>query len=221
MIGDHAPRVPFVLVFFPLKGRLSKGNKTTVARKRAMTEKRDRWQSKEWYGRAKSRRQQPAGEDGGESSHDTWKNSQPQGKWREISAEMDAVGNHFERKTNTWNRSCKESVKRDTELFKIVEFAVMDQQREQKERGMIRELLEQLQKRREEEDEARGLIEMQRNLDEAQNKSCEVERKLDRVLWEYIEAFDKQQGRPQLKMTKLWQMMQSRDAKNLNLDKRP
>ena len=26
-------------------------------------------------------------------------------------------------------------------------------------------------------------------------------------------------GRPQLNMTKMWQMMQSRDTKNLNLDK--
>ena len=49
--------------------------------------------------------------------------------------------------------------------------------------------------------------------------SYTVERKLDRVLWEYIEVFDKELGRPQLIMTKLWQMMQSRDTKNLNLDK--
>ena len=46
----------------------------------------------------------------------------------------------------------------------------MDEKQEQKGGGMIRELVEQLQKRREEEDEARGLIEdMPRNLDEAQN----------------------------------------------------
>ena len=46
----------------------------------------------------------------------------------------------------------------------MVEAAVMDEKQERQERGMIRDLLEQLQKRREEEDEARGLIEeMQRN----------------------------------------------------------
>ena len=68
-------------------------------------------------------------------------------------------------KTSTWNRSCKESVKRETELYTKW---LMDEKQEQKERGMIRELPEQLQKRREEEDEARGLIEeMQRNLYEA------------------------------------------------------
>ena len=81
---------------------------------------------------------------------------------------------------------------------------------------MIRDLLEQLQKRREEEDEARGLTEeVQRNLDEAQNRSYEVERKVDRVLWEYTEASDKEMVRPQLIMTKLWQMMQSRDTKKM------
>ena len=51
---------------------------------------------------------------------------------------------------------------------------------------------------------------MQHNLEEAQHKSYEVERKLDRILWEYIEAFDKEWGRPQLIMTKLWQMMSHR-----------
>ena len=85
---------------------------------------------------------------------------------------------------------------------------------------MIRDLLVKLRKRRDEEDEARNLIkEMQRNLDDAQNKSYEVERKLNLILWEYIEAFDKERGRPRPTMTKLWQLMQSRDTKNLNVDK--
>ena len=60
---------------------------------------------------------------------------------------------------------------------------------------------------------------MQRNVHEAQNKSYEVERKLNRILLEYIEAFDNERGRPRLIMTKLWQLMQSRDTKNLNVDK--
>ena len=83
----------------------------------------------------------------------------------------------------------------------MVEIAVMDEKQEERERGMIRDLLGELRKRREEEDETRNLIEhMQRNLDEAQNKSHEVERKLNRILWEYIEAFDKERGRPRLIM---------------------
>ena len=103
----------------------------------------------------------------------------------------------------TWNKSCKESAKRATELYKMVEVAVMNEKQEERERGMIRDLLGELRKRREEEDEARNFIEeMQRNLHEAQNKSFEVER-----------------GRPRLMMTKLRHLMQSRDTKNLNVDK--
>ena len=116
---------------------------------------------------------------------------------------MDAAGKTVKEKTNTWNKSCKASVKRETELYKMVEAAVMDG-RQERERGMIRDLLGEIRKRREEEDEARNLNEeMQRNLDEAQHKSLEVERKLDRVLWDYIEGFDKERGRPQLIMTAL------------------
>ena len=106
--------------------------------------------------------------------------------------EMDAVGSTVKEKANTWNKSCKESVKRESELYKMVEAAAIDERQEQKERGMIRDLLEQLQKRREEEDEARVLTEeMQRNPDEAQSRSYEVERKLDRVLWEYMKLLKK------------------------------
>ena len=85
---------------------------------------------------------------------------------------------------------------------------------------MLKDLLHQLQKRREAEDEARGLIEeMQRNLGEAQARTYEMERKLDRVLGEYIDSFEKELGRQHHIMTKMWQMMQSRDTKTLNLDK--
>ena len=207
------------------RGRLWKVKKTTAVLKRAMTEKRERWQGKEWYGGTKSRWQQPAaGGEGGQSSHDTWDISRPKGKGREISAEMDAVATAVKEKSTFWNqKSCKESTKREAELFKMVEVAVTDEKQEERERGMIRDLLVELRKSpkgRDEEDERKNLIEeMQRNLHDAQNKSYEVEQKLNRTLWEYIDAFDNERGRPRLIMTKLWQMMQSREAKNLNLDK--
>ena len=61
--------------------------------------------------------------------------------------------------------------------------------------------------------------EMQRKLDTAQNKSYETEQKLRSALWEYVEAFHTEQGRPKTIMTKLWQLMQNRDTKNVNVDK--
>ena len=46
----------------------------------------------------------------------------------------------------------------------------------------------------------------------------EAEQKLYSILWKYIEAFDKERGRPKIIMTKLLQLMQSRETKNLILD---
>ena len=112
--------------------RLSKVKKTTAELIRAMTEKRERWQGNEWLGRPKSRWQQPSGSDGGQSSHDTWDISQTKGKWREISTEMDAVGTTVKEKTNTWNKSCEESAKRETEWYKMVEVAVMNEKKRRK-----------------------------------------------------------------------------------------
>ena len=103
-------------------GRLSKVKKTTALRR----------QGKEWYGRPKSRWQQPTRGDGGQSSHDTWDIFQSKGKWTEISAEFDAVGTAVTEKTNMWNKSCKESANRETELYKMVEVAVMDEKQEER-----------------------------------------------------------------------------------------
>ena len=95
--------------------------------------------------------------------------------------------------------------------------AAVDGRQEHKER---RDLLHQLQKRREEEDEVRRLLEeVHRNLDEAQARSYQMERKLDRVLGEHIDCFEKEMGRPHHIMNNMWQKMQSRDTETLNLDR--
>ena len=56
-----------------------------------MTDNCERWQNKEWYGKTKNPDgSNLPGEEGEQSSHVKWKNSQPQGKWKEIPAEIDA-----------------------------------------------------------------------------------------------------------------------------------
>ena len=37
---------------------------------------------------------------------------------------MDAVATTVTEKSNTWNKSCKESVKRESEMYKTVEVAL-------------------------------------------------------------------------------------------------
>ena len=69
-------------------------------------------------------------------------------------------------------------------------------------RGRLRDWLVEFRTRKDDEDEARCLIEeMQRNIDTAQNKSYEAEQTLWRALWEYVETFDNERARPKTIMT--------------------
>ena len=135
---------------------LSKVKKKSAVFKRAMAEKRERWQNKVWYGKTKSHWRQLAGEEGGQRSHDKWRSTKPQGKRKEISAEIDPTGTSVKENTNTLNKSCKESARRKSELYKMVEQAAIDERQEHKEGSMLKHSQHQLQRRREEEDEARG-----------------------------------------------------------------
>ena len=67
---DHAPRVGLVLVLLAQAGETVDSEKEFAVLKRAMTEKRERWQNKESYGKTKSRWRQLAGEEGEQSSHE-------------------------------------------------------------------------------------------------------------------------------------------------------
>ena len=131
------------------------------------------------------------------SSHDKWRSSKPQGKWKAISAEIDTLGTTVKEKTNTWNKSCKDSAKRESELHNMVVQTAIDERQEHKARSVVKDLPMQFQKGREEEEKAFGLIEeMQRNLDEAQTRASETERKLGRVLGEFIYSYEKEMERP-------------------------
>ena len=85
---------------------------------------------------------------GGQSSHDKWRSSKFQGNWKEISVEIDAVVTTVKEKTNIWNKSCRESAKRKSVLYKMVEQAAIDERQEHKERSMLKDMLQQLQKER-------------------------------------------------------------------------
>ena len=46
---------------------------------------------------------------------------------------MDVLGSSLKDKKNTWNKSCVESAKRETELYKILEIAANDEMQEDNE----------------------------------------------------------------------------------------
>ena len=56
-------------------------------------------------------------------------------------------------------------------------------------------------------------------MEAAQHKSFEAEQSLCNALREYVDSYDKDQCRARTLMTKCWQSTQSRDTKNLNLEK--
>ena len=138
--------------------RLSCVKKTTAVLKKAMTEKSEKWKSRDWFGTTKTRWQQPAGSSGGQSSHDAWEHAKQKGKWKEVSAEFDAVGAVVKEKNNTWHKSGRESLKREAELYTKVESAATDEKQEERHRCRLRDRLVEFRKRKDEEDEAMCLI---------------------------------------------------------------
>ena len=61
--------------------------------------------------------------------------------------------------------------------------------------------------------------EMRKNVVVAQQQSFEAEQSLCNALREYVEGYDRDQGRATTLMTKCWQSMQSRDTNDMNLEK--
>ena len=115
--------------------------KTSAILKKAKTDRHARWSKKDWYFKKTKPHWWPsAGEEVGQTSHDKRKSSKPHGKWQEISVEMDTLGSTLKEETNTWTKSCKESAKRESELYKMVELAAIDQRQEDKERGMLKDV---------------------------------------------------------------------------------
>ena len=117
----------------------------------------------------------------------------------------------------TWNKSNRETSKRETDFDQIIEGAATEERKEERDRDKLGDRLEALLERKKEEDAATCLMEEKRkNWKVAQNESFEEEQNLCNALREYADTFDKDHGRPKTAMTKLWQRMQSRDTKNLN-----
>ena len=88
-------------------------------------------------------------------------------------------------KKHTWVKSCWESAKRETEMFKVAESMADDAKDKDGDRGRPRKTLKQLRKEKDEDNEARALQEeMQQNFDAARAMASETEQGLYRELEE-------------------------------------
>ena len=81
----------------PVSSSCVVSEETCAILKKAMADRHARWPKKEWLHKTKPLWRPLAG---------------GEGKWKEISVEMDALVTTVQEKTNTWNKSNKESAKR-------------------------------------------------------------------------------------------------------------
>ena len=85
-------------------------------------------------------------------------------------------------------------------------------EREGRDRDKLGDQLEAFLTRKEEEDEATGLMEEMR-------KNVVAVQSLCNALREYVDNYGRDQDQARTLMTKCWQSMQSRGTKNMNLEK--
>ena len=96
---------------------------------------------------------------------------------------------------------------------------VDDAKVEDGDRCRLRKVLTQLRRDTDEESAKRELLEeMQQNVDEAHAIAFESERRSCQELEEVMCAWEREIGRPNNLSTKIWQMMQSNNAKSDNLE---
>ena len=73
------------------KEAVSSVKKTSATPKKARTDRHSRWSKKELCNKTKPHWRPPAGREVGQCSHGKWRSSKLQGKWKEISVEIDAA----------------------------------------------------------------------------------------------------------------------------------
>ena len=105
------------------------------------------------------------------------------------------LGSSSKEKKSTWSESCKESAKRETKLYKMVEIAANDERQVDNERNIIKKTLKQRCDEEYAADEARALLhDMQQNVDEAEATVTGTRRRLYREIHEYMYSSEQEIG---------------------------
>ena len=182
-------------------------------------EKHARWSQKESHSQSKPHWRSPAGEDAGQSLPDKWKSSKTPGHMERDLPRDGCVGVSLGRKDAHLEQELQR--KRQKRVFLKQDDRNRSARRktrgQRKKHACLKDTLKKLRKEREEENEARALLEeMQQNLEEAHARASETERKLYRELGEYTHSWEKALERPHYIMDKIWQ---SNDTKTMNPNK--
>ena len=82
------------------------------------------------------------GKSGEQSFVNTWEHAKPLKKWMEVSAACEVLNTLLNEKKNTWTKCGRESAKRETELFAMLEQAAPDEKEGEKDREKLDDKLE-------------------------------------------------------------------------------
>ena len=93
--AEHKVSISSSSVSVRRKDHPSKVKKNIAVLKRAMSQRSTGWSSRDWTSRTKDR---------GQSSADEWKASHKEGKWRDVSANLDEVFKTAKEKTISWSK---------------------------------------------------------------------------------------------------------------------
>ena len=131
---------------------------------------------------------------GRQSSQDAWEHAKPKGKWKEVSAEYEAINVLVKEKKITWNKSGRESAKREADFFTMLEGTATDEKKEERDRDKLGDMLEAFLIRKGEEDEATCLMEEMRKNVELHNTKVLRRSKVCAVLF----------GSTSIRSTEIW-----------------
>ena len=144
-------------------------------------------------------------EDTAQSSQDRWVHSKNKSEWREVSRDIHEWVSSLEVRSHTWNKSCKDSAKREGAMLKLDDGQRNDEKQEDEERHNIDKLLKQLREERKEKDEFRGFLEEMKKLEEAQARASATEQKVFDRFDEYMRTWTEDRGRPTTQRPSIWQ----------------
>ena len=159
---------------------------------------KDKWSSKGWQ-TISGWNPSPVSEGG---SHDRWKQPNPSGKWKEVSNVWD-FGSRWSRKRSTWQKSCRERLKRGQEVLVVAEEPEAQGSVDENTWANISRGLKRIRKIKEEEETLREL------LDDVLDRGKQQKDEMWKELVDYMASRDTEKRRMSTLSTKIWQITQS------------
>ena len=152
--------------------------------------------------------------DGGQRSQDQRKRPTSRGRWKEVSNVVGDLGSLLKDTKSTWQKSCKESMKKEQEVLVFADELKAQGNVDENTRAMTIRVLKRIRKIREEKEEEAAKELLEYILD----RKKEQEDEMWKAAAEYIGLWDTEKRRTCSSSTNIWQLAQSSATKAENLE---